>query len=186
MLTSLCHRGIFEDYILTVLILSVMSLRDRTGLENEKAVLWMDAGLPYTSERVHRLWGENNTIAITCSAHTWNVFQGLDLVFFGVLTKLRLAATGEFDGNSTPRQSTKLIQVYVHTAVSSTIRGSFCKARLEPHTTTRSSKLWVVEDRIRENRGCQDMWTRDISSETPSASRRARRFGIVNSEVLFW
>jgi hypothetical protein len=42
----------------------------------------MDSALPHISERILRSLGENNIIALTFPAHTTNLFQNLDLVFF--------------------------------------------------------------------------------------------------------
>jgi hypothetical protein len=112
------------------------------------------------------------------------LFQALDLVFFGVLKKLKASATGEFDDDSVSAQITKLIQAYEQTATSSTIRGSFRKAEFEHDTATRPFKLRVVEERLRGNRGFHEMWARDVSVESLSARRRAQRFGVINSEFL--
>jgi hypothetical protein len=173
---------LFSDYISTVFIPYVLTVRDRTGFENGTAVLLMDSASPHTSERVRRLLGENGLIAITFPAHRTNLFQALDLVFFGVLKKLKPMATGEFDDDSVRGQVTKVIQAYEQTATLSTIKGSFRKAGLEHDTGTRPFKLRVVQERLRENPGFQEMWARDVSVGTLSARRQAQRFGIMNSE----
>jgi hypothetical protein len=103
-------------------------------------------------------------------------------VFFGVLKKLKVSATGGFNDDSTNTQVIKLIRAHEQTAKSSTIRGSFPKAGFEADTTTRPFKLRMVEERLRDNPGFQEMLARDISIETLSAGRPAQRFGIINSE----
>jgi hypothetical protein len=80
-------------------------------------------------------------MAITFPAHTMNLFQALDLVFFGVLKKLKASATGEFDDDSVNARISKMIQAYAQTATSSTIRGSFHRAGLEHDITGRPFKL---------------------------------------------
>jgi hypothetical protein len=122
---------LFYDYISTVLIPYVMAVRDRTGFQNETAVLLMDSAIPHTSECVRGILGENHIMAITFPAHTMNLFQALDRVFFEVLKKLKASATGEFDDDSVNAQISKLIQAYESTAMSSTTRRSFRKAELE-------------------------------------------------------
>jgi hypothetical protein len=117
-------EDLFSDYISTEFIPYVLTVRDRSGLEDEMAVLLMDSAVPDTSELVRRLLGENNIIAITFPAQTANLFQALGLVFFGVLKKLKVSATGEFDDDSTNAQITTLIQASEQTATSATIRGS--------------------------------------------------------------
>jgi tRNA(Ser,Leu) C12 N-acetylase TAN1 len=97
-------------------------------------------------------------MAITFPARTTNLFQALDLVFFGALKKLKASATGEFDDDSVRAQVSKLIQAYEQTATSSTIRGSFRRAELEHDTTRRSFRLEVAEETLRENPGFQEIW----------------------------
>jgi hypothetical protein len=161
------------DYISTVFIPYVLTVRDRTGFENGTAVflLLMDSPIPHTSERVRRPLGENSIIAIIFPAHTTNLFQALDLVFFGVLKKLKASATGEFDDDCVKGQVTKLIRAYEQTATSWTMRESFRKAGFEHDTATRSFKLRVVQERLRENPGFQEMWARHVSVQRLSVRR---------------
>jgi hypothetical protein len=53
---------LFYDYISTIFIPYVLTVRDRTGFENGTAVLLllMDSAIPHTSERLRRLLGENS------------------------------------------------------------------------------------------------------------------------------
>jgi hypothetical protein len=144
----------------------------------------MDSAIPHTSERVRRLLGENSIIAITFPAHTTNLFRALDLVFFGVLKKLKVVATGEFDDDSVKGEVTQLIQEYERTATSSTMRESFRKVGFEHDTAIRPFQPRVMQERSRENPGLQEMSARDVSVETLSTRRQAQRFGIINSEFL--
>jgi hypothetical protein len=57
----------------------------------------MDSASLHVSERVLQLLGCNKIMAIVFPTHTTNIFQALDLVFFGVLKKIKQTATGEFD-----------------------------------------------------------------------------------------
>jgi hypothetical protein len=122
------------------------------------AVLLMDSAVPHTSERVRRLLVENNILAIAFTAHTTNLFQALDLLFFGVLTRLKASAVGEFDDDSVNARMTTLIQADEQTATSSTIGGSFRKAGLEHGITIRPFKLQVIEEGLRANPGFQEIW----------------------------
>jgi hypothetical protein len=61
--------------------------------------------------------------------HTPNLFQALDLMFFGVLEKLKASATSEFDDDSVKVGIRKLSQADERTATSSTRKESFRKAR---------------------------------------------------------
>jgi hypothetical protein len=117
----------------------------------------MDSALPHTSERILRVLGENNVIALTFPAHTINLFQALDLVFFGSLKHLTVTATGELGDDSVNNHLTKLIQAYEQTVTSRTIRGSFHRAGMTADTITRSYKIVVDEVIMRESAGFDAM-----------------------------
>jgi hypothetical protein len=122
----------------------------------------MDSAILHKSERVQWIFGENHSMAIAFLGHMTNLFQELDLVFFGVFRRLKASATSEFDDDSVNAQISKLIQAYGQTATSSTIRGSFRKAGLEHDVTGRPFKLQVVEERLREDPGFREIWARCI------------------------
>jgi hypothetical protein len=52
---------------------------------------------------------------MTSPAHTTNVFQALDFVFFSALKKLKTIANGEFDDKPVNDQISKIIQAYEET-----------------------------------------------------------------------
>jgi hypothetical protein len=68
---------LFFEYITSILISYVDAGRSRAGLETETAILLMDSALPHTSNRILRILGEKNIVAITFPAHTTNLFQAL-------------------------------------------------------------------------------------------------------------
>jgi hypothetical protein len=70
----------------------------------------MDSALPHTSERILRVSGESNVIALMFPAHTTNLLQALDLVFFGSLKDMKATTTGEFGDGSVHNHLTRLIQ----------------------------------------------------------------------------
>jgi hypothetical protein len=115
-------EALFYEYISGVVIPYVSTLRSRLEITDQPAILLIDSALPHTSERILRVLGENNIIAMTFPAHTTHLFQTLDLVFFGSLKHLKATATGEFGDDSVNNHLTKLIQAYEQTATSTTIR----------------------------------------------------------------
>jgi hypothetical protein len=175
---------LFFEYMTTVFIPYVANIRQRPEFENEPAVLLMDSALPHVSERVLRLLGENKIMAIVFPAHTTNIFQALDLVFFGALKKLKQTATGEFDDESMNDQITKLIQAYEQTATSMTIRGSFRRAGLCPDMGSRPFKLRIDEEVLKSNPGFKEIWDRNIRIEELSHRRRLHQFGLINGAFL--
>jgi hypothetical protein len=144
----------------------------------------MDSALPHVPERVLRRLAENRIMAVVFPAHTTNLFQTLDLVFFGALKKLTETATGEFDDDSMNNQITKLIHAYEQTATSMTIRGSFRRAGMYPYMGSRSFKLRIDEEVLKSNPGFKEIWDRNITIEELSRRRRLHRFELINGEFL--
>jgi hypothetical protein len=142
----------------------------------------MDSAFRHVSGRVRGILGENDVIAITFPAHTMNMFQALDLVFFGALKKLKATAMGEIDDGSAHATILKPIQAYEQAATSATVGASFQKAGLEEGTTTRLFKIRIAQDKLSENPGFQELWARNIQVAELSARRQTQRFGISNSE----
>jgi hypothetical protein len=153
---------LFYEYLSVIFLPYVTAVRSRLGLEDQPAVLLMDSALPHVSERVGGILGENDVIAITFPAHTRNVFQALDLVFFGALKKLKATATGEIDDGSADATILKLIQAYERAAMSATVGASFQEAGFEEGTTTRLFKIRIAQDKLREKPGFQELWAWNI------------------------
>jgi hypothetical protein len=83
-----------------VLIPYIAKIRENRDFTSETAILLMDSAPPDRSECVLRILGENKILAAVFSAHTTNIFQALDLVFFGAMKKLKATAPGEFGDDS--------------------------------------------------------------------------------------
>jgi hypothetical protein len=77
----------FFESITSIVIPYVDAVRSRAGLGTETAILLMDSALPHMSNRILQTLDDKNIAAITFPAHTTNLFQTLDLVFFGALKK---------------------------------------------------------------------------------------------------
>jgi hypothetical protein len=95
--------------------------------------------------------GQNKIIALTFPAHTTNLCQALDLVFLGTLKHFKATAAGEFGDDSVNAQITKITPADEQTATTGTIRRSFRKAGMIPDTATRSFKIRVDEDTMRQS-----------------------------------
>jgi hypothetical protein len=178
------NGDLFYEYISTALVPYVTNVRRNPDLANEPAVLLMDSACPHVSERVLKLLGQNRIIVLVFPAHTTNLFQALDLVFFWVLKKLKQTASGDYDEKTMNHQIFRLIQVYGQTATSLTIRGSFRRAGLSANTRVRPFRLQFNDAVLRENPGFKEIWDRNISIEELSRRRQAHRFGIINEEFL--
>jgi hypothetical protein len=175
---------LFFEHITGIFIPYVDAVRSRAGLGTETAILLMDPARPHTSSRILQTLGEKNIIAITFPAHTTNLFQALDLVFFGTLKKLKPTAVGEFDDRSVNAQIMQLLQADEQAATSATIRGSFRKAGMDLDVTTLPFRIRIIEQTLRENPGFKEIWDRNVSLDDLSSRQQLQRFGIINSGFL--
>jgi hypothetical protein len=80
---------LFNKYISTVLVSYVTNVRNNLALANEPVILLMDSTCPQVFKSILRRFGKIQIIALVFLAHTKNLFQTLDLVFFGILKKLK-------------------------------------------------------------------------------------------------
>jgi hypothetical protein len=143
---------LFYQYLTHVFIPNLANLRTTEAFSGEVATLLMDSVLPHVSERCVRLFAENRVLAMAFPVHTTNLFQALDLVFFGALKKLKMTVEGEFDDDSVNNQSTKLVQGHEQAATSITIRSSFRRPGMVPETSRRPFRLTVDEESLRRTR----------------------------------
>jgi hypothetical protein len=144
----------------------------------------MDSAPAHRSERVLRLLGGHNILAIAFPAHTTNVLQALDLVFFGAMKKLKATGRGELSEDSISEQILKLVQAYEQTATSITVRGSFRRGGLSPDLGSRPFKMRFDEEQLRSNPGFRELWVRNISIEELLRRRKEHTFGIINGQFL--
>jgi hypothetical protein len=75
----------------------------------------------HVSECHLRLLGENKIIALVFLAHTTNLFQAFDFVFFGAMKKNKDYLMDESDTASVHGQIWQFIRAYEQTATSFTI-----------------------------------------------------------------
>jgi hypothetical protein len=147
-------------------------------------MLLMDFALPHVLEPVLRLLAENQVMALALPAHTTNIFQALDLCFFGALQKLKQTITGEFDDDLINKHISKLVHAYKQTVTSMTIRRCFRRAGLYPAISSKTWKLGCDEERMRMSRGFQEIWERNIRTEELTRRRRLHRWGWIKSEFF--
>jgi hypothetical protein len=176
---------IFFEYISTIFVPYVQCIpQSNSQFRNQSAVLLLDSCPAHTSERILEILGKNAILAVTFPAHTTNLFQGLDLVLFGVLKKKK--QTEELDGDTSPAisQITKLLNAYECAATSSNIRGAFRKAGFLIDTKTNPFRVKFDDSIVRENPGFKELWERNFSLSNISARRRNSPFGFINERYF--
>jgi hypothetical protein len=73
---------LFYEHLSDVLIPYVANLRRTNPFSGQLAMCLVDSASPHISKGSLRLLGENHVLIIAFPAHTTNIFQELDLVFF--------------------------------------------------------------------------------------------------------
>jgi hypothetical protein len=177
-------EDLFYEYLIYVFIPYVRTIRCNPIFANEPCILLMDSFSAHTSERNLQLLGENQIIALVFPAHTTNLFQALDLVFFGTMKNIKDSLTDEENDSQNDEQIWKLIRAYEQTATSFTIRSCFRKAELTPIIQNFPFKLKFNEDILRQNDGFKELWERNISVEELTRRQRVQRFGVLNDQFL--
>jgi hypothetical protein len=178
------NEQLFFEYLSTVLVPYIIDVREKIEKTEERAILLMDGMTAHTSERVLSYLGRNNVAAIIFPSHTTNLFQALDLSFFGALKRRKATTEGEYGDQSFKNQVSKLIRAYEGTASSVTIRGSFQRAGFKYIYTKKPYLLEFDEAVVRKNPGFEEIWSRNYTVEDLRRRRCLSPFGLINSEYL--
>lgn len=177
-------ESLFYEYITNVFIPYIENVRVIQNLNEETAVLMMDSASCHCSERIMKICGQNNVIVLVYPSHTSNIFQALDLSFFGIL-KRNIAKENQYNCEEIlSKQIFEIIQSYEKTATSLNIRSSFLKAGIKYNVSEKPIRLMIDENIMRENEGFKEIWDKNISIDILSKRRKDQKFGVLNSEYL--
>jgi hypothetical protein len=177
-------EGLFQDYLSTVFVPYVVAVREKLELDHERAVLLMDGMKAHCTEPILHHLGQNNIAVITFPPHTTNLFQPLDLSFFGALKRRKQGTQSEVDGSRLTGQIQKLFQAYEETGSSSNVRGSFRRAGFRHNTKMTPYTLEFDEAVARRVPGFQEIWDKNYSIEMLQRRRALPQFGLMNSQYL--
>ena len=83
-------ENIFLEYIQSVFIPYVKTIRENPVFTKEPRVLLMDSCSSHLNPELLALLGANGIKVVTYPAHTTNTFQPLDLSLFGIIKKLKI------------------------------------------------------------------------------------------------
>jgi hypothetical protein len=119
---------LFYDSLSGIFIRYFANLRSHNIFSRDVVICQMDSASSHVSERCVWLSYQNHVLAMAFPAHTTNILQALDLVFFGALKKLKATVQGQFNDDSVHDQITTLVEASEQKATSRTIGASFCKA----------------------------------------------------------
>jgi hypothetical protein len=142
--------------------------------------------LAHVSDGVIRILTEARVRVITFAPHTAQVFQVLDLTFFGVLKRCPRYELPFDDDNATVKVMIQVYHDFTQTMVSSNVWRAFrafgLEFEFESEFDTRSgpSGLLFDEVKLRETAGLEELWSVDFPLEQRSGGRLAALFGWIN------
>ena len=177
-------EDLFFEYITTVLIPYIDKLREMEMYSNEKALIMMDSASCHCSQRILTKLDKNNILALVYPSHTSNLFQALDLSFFGALKKNKAYEMETFSDNFLTNSILEVLQAYQKTATDQTIRGSFRLAGIKITYGETPRRVKIDEESIRNNPGFKEIWDKNIPIEAISTRRQKQIFGIINPSFL--
>lgn len=178
------NKELFNEYIVSVLIPYISSLREKEEYSQEPAVLLLDSCSAHIDDEILRILGENGIKAIAFPAHTTNIFQALDLVLFGIFKKKKETQKSTVDQNKQAFLSSKIINAYEETMTGSRIRSSFHRAGFTIDTSKNPHRLIFDENLLKDNPGFKELWDANIPIEMLSTRRRNHKFGWLNEQYL--
>jgi hypothetical protein len=128
--TSYVTRDIFKEYLTSVFLKYVATVRESMNLSDSPAVLLCDNCTAHIDDEIKVLLAQNNVRLITFPPHTSHLFQPLDLVTFGVFKREHGDLMAKLPKGSQVWQITKLMKALERATDSSTNRAAFRRAGL--------------------------------------------------------
>ena len=177
-------ESLFYKYITTVLIPYIDSVRQIHQIPKEQSVLLMDSASCHCSERILRFLGEHNVLVLVYPSHTSNIFQALDLSFFGILKRNKGKEDEFLTEDELTKQILDIIQAYEKTATSLNIKGSFSKAGIVYLVDEKPYRISIDEETLRNNKGFIEIWDKNISIDVLSKRRQNQKFGAINLDYI--
>jgi hypothetical protein len=174
----------FDDFLLAVFFPAITKTRNELNLDNDEAVLLMDNCGSHTKQQTIELLTAQRIRIITFAPHTTNIFQILDISFFGILKRRKAQFFETEDGTKVYQQLMKLLHCFYETANWFTITGSFKKAGILIDATQSPYRLSFDEEKMRNSDSFLELWNLNFPFEKLSSRRQNSIFGFLN-ELAF-
>ena len=175
---------LFKEYLDSILIPYIKFVREKLNISNSEALVMMDSFSAHCNDRILRLLGKNSIIAFVFPSHTTNLFQSLDLVFFGAFKNIINNLDNEIEEKKLFECIIKILKTYEQTATSFNIRSSFKKAGLDIDYQSSPRKLIFNCQELVKNPNFIELWNYNIKIEEISKRRQNQEFGVINEEYL--
>jgi hypothetical protein len=156
------NAEIFLDYIRTIFLPNFAEFRTLDAFTEETRVLLMDNCPSDLTNDIMGLLSEARLRVITLASHTTQIFQVLDVTFFGVL-KRRLGYKLPFeDENETVEFIMKVYHYFKQTMVEFNTQRAFRAIRCEFNTEAEPYHLLFNEEKLRQIEGLRGVWSIDF------------------------
>jgi hypothetical protein len=173
-------RPPFENFIRHQLIPHITALRTYSCYSKAEAVLLMDNCSAHVAPEIFRLLGENHIKIVTFASHTTNIFQTLDLSFFGMFRTKKEFWMDQDDDKTFTATIHKLVRQFHSVATPENIHESFVRAGFSYSTGAIPYVLESSRERMMESAGFRQVWELDVPLESLSMHRQKVQFGFVN------
>jgi hypothetical protein len=172
--------GIFPNYIRTIFLPYIDTLRSLTVFSEEVVVILMDNCSAHASDDVIGIVTEASVHVITFAPRTTQVFQILDLTVFLVLTRRPRYELPVDDDDAILKSIMKVYHDFMQTMAQPNVWGTFHALALEFDTRKDPYRLLFHEEKLRGNAGFQELCSVDCPVDQLSDRRRRARFGWIN------
>jgi hypothetical protein len=183
---SKCYvtKEIFFDYVSSIFIPYVCSIRSKPCYSNETAVLLMDNASVHLDPNLIHLLSQNNVLVLTFPPHTSHLFQPCDLNLFACFKAEKSLIKPEKPRSSKIGQILVLIEAFEKAAVSRNIRASFRKAGIKTTGDGNNRSCIIDETTLRTGTAFSLIYQFDLQIEDISIRRQNTQFGPLNSQAL--
>jgi hypothetical protein len=173
-------RPLFENFIRHQLIPHITALRTNPCYSRAEAVLLMDKCSSHVTPEIFRLLGENHIKILAFAPHTTNIFQALNLSFFGMFQTREKFWMDQDDDKTFTAMIRKLVRQFHSVATPENIHGSFVRAGFSYSTGAVPYVLEFSREWMIESAGFREVWELGVPLEGLSMRRQKAQFGFVN------
>jgi hypothetical protein len=177
-------KTLFFEYIQSVFVPFVHSVRVKLNSINATAVLLMDNASVHLDSELIQLLTNNNILVLTFPPHSSHIFQPCDLTLFSAFKAEKSLLKPEKPRNSKIGQILLLIEAFEKAAVSRNVRASFKKAGIKTTGTTIPRIIEIDELTLRTGKAFSIIYEFNLLIEDLSIRRQRVQFGPLNLEAL--
>jgi hypothetical protein len=177
-------RPLFENFIRHQLIPHIAALRTNPCYSKAEAVLLIDNCSAHVTPEIFRLLSENHVKIVIFAPHTTNIFQAIDLSFFGVFKMKEKFWMDQDDDKTFTATIHKLVDQFHSVATLENICGSFVMAGFLYSTRVMPYVLEFSREGMMKSASFRHVWELDIPLESLLMRRQKAQFGFVNETSL--